>query len=96
MALAQEIEEWTRDKPSLVQIRTTARLSQASLRPSPNGTVQDFANAKEILRQGRVNRLRQAALLDEQKPLRGHANDLRRQQRGLLKLLRRNVEARRP
>ena len=32
MALGDEIQEWTLGKPSLVQIRQTARLSQAALR----------------------------------------------------------------
>ncbi len=34
MALAQEINEWTRDKPSLVVIRRSARLSRVALLPN--------------------------------------------------------------
>jgi hypothetical protein len=34
MALTQEIEEWTRGKPSLVSIRLKIRMSRAELQPS--------------------------------------------------------------
>ena len=37
MALAQEIQEWTRGKPSLVQIQRAARLNRAKLVQHPGG-----------------------------------------------------------
>ena len=93
MALTQEIEEWTRDKPSLVQIRTNARLSLARFKPSRDLTTA--VPQKELLRQTRLERLRQAALLHEQKQLRRDGRNLRQQQHELLKLLRQNLETRR-
>lgn len=94
MALAQEIEEWTRGKPSLKQIRTTARLNRAKLPPSPNRPIRDFAHEKELRQQNRLERRRHAALVDAQRQLLRDVDDRRRQQHDLLQLLIRNLGCR--
>ena len=94
MALTQEIEEWTRDKPSLVQIRTIARLNLTRFKPSFDYPIT-FSAKPELVRQNRLERLRQAALLHEQKQLRRDGRNLTQKQHELLKLLRQNLETRR-
>ena len=93
MALVQEIEEWTRDKPSLVEIRSSARLNREMFMASPTPAAKGVSDTKELIGQRRLESLRRTSLLDEQKQLRGRVQDLRNQQRVLLQLLRRNLEA---
>lgn len=94
MALAKEIEEWTRDKPSLVQIQSRARLNREMLMPSHTRAIKGLSHADKLRQQRSLEFLRHTSLLDAQKQLRGREQDLRNQQRALLKLLRRNLEAR--
>lgn len=86
MALAQEIEEWTRDKPSLVQIRKTARLNWPKPMRLPDRCIGVTPCAKELREQIKVERLRQAVLVNKQK-------QLTNQQRGLLALVLQKLEA---
>jgi hypothetical protein len=51
MALAQEIQEWTREKPSLVEIRTTARLSRSSLTTTSHAHGSASNCSDELVRQ---------------------------------------------
>jgi hypothetical protein len=100
MALAQEIQEWTRGKPSLVQIRANSRVPRGIIIPHANRTfpssntfkcIPDFSKAKTLLDQVKLERLRQSSLVAEQKKLREDVRHLRNEQRGLLASLRRNV-----
>lgn len=94
MALAQEIEEWTRDKPSLVEIRSSERLNREMFMASPTRAPKGISDTEELMRQRRSKFLRCASLRDAQKELRVRVQDLRNQQRVLLQLLRRHLEAR--
>ena len=49
MALAQEIQEWTRGKPSLVAIRRTARLSRQKLFPNASDVRNSRNEEKQSL-----------------------------------------------
>ena len=94
MALAQEIEEWTRDKPSLVEIRSSARLNREMFMASPTRATRGISDTKELMRERTLESLRRtSSLLDAQKQLTGRVQGLRNRQRVLLQLLRRNLEA---
>lgn len=84
MALVTEIEEWTRDRPSLVQIRSSARLNREMLMPSHTRAGKGVSRAKKLNQKHSLEILRRTSLLEAQKQLRGREQDLRNQQRALL------------
>lgn len=62
--------------------------------PSHTRAGKGVSHAKKLKQQHSLEILRRTSLLEAQKHLRGREQDLRNQQRALLKLLRRNLEAR--
>ena len=99
MALGHEIEEWTRGKPSLVQIRGTARFSRALLglgadgipgviTPSP-GSVGCFTAiyGESAMQRGAMDQARRehSELLQEQRMLREELAMTRAEQKTILK-----------
>lgn len=100
MALAQEIQEWTRGKPSLVQIRANSRVPRGSILPEADHTlpssnafhsIPGVTKAITMRDQVKAERLRQCSLVTEQKKLLEQVRHLRNEQRGLLASLQRNV-----
>ena len=84
-ALPQEIQEWTRGKLSLKQIRFTARLNQGKW---PNVDTDNSHRSVGHFRQELVeSRLRLSALVREQKTLREQLARTRAQQRMSLQKL---------
>jgi hypothetical protein len=64
MALTQEIEEWTRGKPSLVQLRKMLRVDRAAL------AVSDQLDTRLLIDRQRMLRKDLQTLLQEQRTLR--------------------------
>jgi hypothetical protein len=102
IALADEIQQWARGKPSLNQIRQTARLNQAKRvrHPAPvpdhKGLDDPIQNAAGLSspEHGRTSsdpRLRLQALLRSQKTFRQKITNLTREQRNLLQKLHRTL-----
>jgi hypothetical protein len=85
MASTQEIEEWTRSKPSLVQLRESARVDRAKLGAIPGNNSPDHRNA--YLEQLRVYRL----LVEQQQTLRSDVQNLLQKQLTLRKSLMQNL-----
>ncbi len=84
IALPQEIQEWTRGKLSLIQIRGTARLNQTKL----SSNVAPGHRSVRHFRQELVeSRLRLSALVQEQKSLREQLARTRARQRMSLQKL---------
>lgn len=93
MALAEEIQQWARGKPSLDQIRHTTRLSQAKRvrhrAPGPDHKVLHSPMRNEA--ESSQSRLRLQALVRNQKTFREKITSLTRQQRNLLEQLKRKL-----
>ncbi|MBV8051926.1 MAG: helix-turn-helix domain-containing protein [Acidobacteriaceae bacterium] len=81
MALTQEIEEWTRGKPSLIQLRESARLNRAELVP----------RAENRLSYSFHEQLQTRVLIDQQRALRNDVRNLLQQQRTLRQTLMQNL-----
>ncbi len=102
IALADEIQQWARGKPSLNQIRQMSRLNQAKRvrHPAPGpdqkGLDDPIQNAAGLSRQERGGfssepRLRLQALLQNQKTFRQKISSLTREQRNLLRKIHRTL-----
>ncbi len=115
MALTQEIREWTRGKPSLVEIRQSTRLSGAKLfrltghdhdfrnRPIrgsshelPASIPPDFVSGNKLANIALERLRRSELLLQTQKNLQLHIENLLREQRTLCEKLKRNRQRRLP
>jgi hypothetical protein len=81
MALTREIEEWTRGKPSLVQLREMTRVNRAELVVPFGDGAHHWRNIHT--EQMRINRL----LVEEQRTLRKDVRDLLQEQRTLRQTL---------
>ena len=93
MALAEEIQQWARGKPSLKQIRQTARLSQAKRvsHPAPGPDHKVLHSSMRNEAESSESRLRLQALVRNQKTFREKITSLTRQQRNLLEQLKRKL-----
>ena len=101
MALTKEIQEWTRGRPSLLQIRRAPRLQRTILTveilghksTGPEVHNPNLASGEEIWAAGIESRRLQLSLLQEQKVLRESMATSRQEQKMLLSKLRRNLNA---
>jgi len=85
MALKREIEEWTRGKPSLLQLRETARVNRAELTiPADHRSRPGTSIHFEQLRAGRL-------LIEQQRTLREDVRTLLQEQRKLRQILMQNL-----
>ncbi len=93
IALAEEIQQWARGRPSLNQIRQTARLNQAKRvrRPAPGPDHKGHDSPMRNEAESSEPRLRLQALLRSQKTFREKTTNLSREQRNLLQKLHRTL-----
>lgn len=85
MALTQEIEEWTRGKPSLVQLRAMARIDRA-------GIIASSEDNSDLYNNHHFEQIQLAKLLfQQQRTLRKDLRDLLQEQRTLRQALMQNL-----